>query len=96
MNTATFISYLKEYLKGIQFLRNMYDAGLDLYESPLCNSADFIFQAWLEQLTNEEGQDLIYWWIFEDVDKIITEDENDINVEDIEDFAKYLKAHGYI
>lgn len=95
MNTNEFISHIKEYLEGVEFLRNMDDAGLDFYETPLCKSADAMFQAWLDQITNEEGQDLIYWWIFEDVDKVITEDGVDINVEDIEEFAKYLKEHGY-
>ena len=90
-----FVEYLKSYQKGIDFLRNMDDAGLDLYETPLTASADALFQAWLEQILNEEGQDLVYWWLFEDVDKVITDNDNEINVEDIEEFTKYLLDNGY-
>jgi hypothetical protein len=95
MNIREFVKYIRIYQRGVNFLRDMDDMGLDFYETPLCESADTIFQAWLEQILNEEGQDLVYWWLFEEVDKVITEDGNDINVEGIEEFAKYLKEHGY-
>lgn len=90
-----FVEYLKSYKKGIDFLIDMDDAGLNLYETSLTASADTMFQAWLEQILNEEGQDLVYWWLFEDVDKVITDNDNEINVEDIEEFTKYLLNNGY-
>lgn len=90
-----FVEYLRAYQEGIDFLKNMYDTGLDFYETSLTASADTMFQAWLEQIINEEGQDLVYWWLFEDVDKVITDNGNEINVEDIEEFTKYLLNNGY-
>ena len=95
IESSKFIEYLKSYQSGTTFLEEMDDAGLDLYETPLTASSDTLFQAWLEQILNEEGQDLVYWWLFEDVDKIITDNDNEINVEDIEDFTKYLLNNGY-
>lgn len=95
MNIREFVNYIRIYQRGVNFLRNMDDMGLDFYETPLCESADAIFQAWLDQILNEDGQDLVYWWLFEEVDKVITEDGRDINVEEVEEFAKYLKEHGY-
>jgi len=96
MNIRDFVNYIRTYQKGVNFLRSMDDMGLDFYETPLCESADALFQAWIEQIMpNEDGQDLIYWWLFEDVDKVITKDGVDINVEDIEEFTKYLLNNGY-
>lgn len=91
-----FINYVGIYKDGADFLSRIDDEGLNLYDTLLTKSADYMFQAWLEQITSEEGQDLIYWWLFEDVEKIITEDAVDINVESLEDFANYLKEHEYI
>jgi len=96
MSKEVFIEYMKAYQKGLSFLENMHDEGLDLYETSLCTSADALFQAWLDQIMDNEGQDLVYWWLFEDVDKVITEDNTDINVESLEDFANYLNEYGYI
>lgn len=90
-----FVEYLKSYQRGIDFLENMDNTGLNFYETPLTESADALFQAWLEQILNEEGQDLVYWWLFEDVDKVITVDNNEINVEDIVELTKYLLDNGY-
>ena len=90
-----FVEYLKSYQRGIDFLKNMDDTGLNFYETPLTESADTLLQAWLEQILNEEGQDLVYWWLFEDVNKVITVDDNKINVEDIVEFTKYLFNNGY-
>jgi hypothetical protein len=90
-----FVDYIMAYQRGTDFLRNMDDAGLDLYETPLCASADTLLDAWLDQVLNEEGQDLVYWWLFEDVDKVITDNDNEFNVEDIEEFTKYLLNNGY-
>jgi hypothetical protein len=95
ITSENFITNLKAYKEGCDFLRKMDNYNLDFYETPLSKSSDTMFQAWLDQITNEEGQDLIYWWLFEDVDKIITDNEVDINVEDIEEFTKYLKDYGY-
>ena len=64
----------------------------DLYEIPLC-----IFDNFICSHFNNDGQDLIFWWIYESVPKIIYEStifgEEEINIEDINDLWSYLIGH---
>ena len=95
MEVQEFIKVLKAYKKYVDTLYALEDFGIDLNEGPIADSVDTIFDAWLDSITNEEGQDLVYWWLFEDVDKVITDNDNEINVDDIEEFTKYLLDNGY-
>lgn len=95
MEKDKFIKTIEAYKSFLDTSDKLMDLGIDLAEGPITNSLDIIFDAWLTEITNEEGQDLVYWWLFEDVDKVITEDEEDIVVDDIELFANYMKEHGY-
>jgi len=91
-----FIKGVSTYKKGVEFLRQLDDFGIDFYESSLNLSADTLFDMWLNQITGESGVDLVYWWLFEDVDKDIYEDDKIIaNLEDIEDLYTYMKDNGY-
>lgn len=93
------INYLKTietYKKGSDWLFSLEDNfSIDLFDSPIAQSLDAIFDEWLEQNFNEEGCDLVYWWLFEDVEKVITVDDKDVNVADLEEFVKYLIDNGY-
>ena len=42
-----------------------------LIECKFAESANIMFDKFIEILLTEEGEDLLYWWIYEDVDKII-------------------------
>lgn len=70
-----------------------------LSESKLCTNAYFIMDIFIDSHFTEEGSDLVYWWLYEDVPKIIYEPENlfegerEINVEDVEDLWKYLNSN---
>lgn len=97
ISSEDFLKYIKAYQDGCKFLRSMDDAGLDFYDTVLAISADTMFQAWLEQITNEEGQDLVYWWLFEDVEKDIYEDNKVIaELKDEESLYSYMKENGLI
>jgi hypothetical protein len=42
-------------------------------------------------LFNDDQIEFIEWWLYEEVDKIITIDNTIYNIEDIKDFYKFLK-----
>jgi hypothetical protein len=71
-----------------------------LYESDWDMAVGKMLDAFLSSHFNEAGVDLVYWWLFEDVDHIITQTvdsdlfngESEINydVESIDDLWDYL------
>ena len=53
-----------------------------------------IFSEWLKEDFGEKGEDLVTWWLYEDVEKKIYEpDGKEINLENIDDLYSYLEAH---
>jgi hypothetical protein len=65
------------------------DTGADL----LVKSIPFMFFE-DENEVYEYIVDLIFWWLYEDVDKKVTlEDGNVVNVENVDDFIKFLYGH---
>ena len=92
-----FIDTLKVYKSGVDFLRKMDDEGLDLYETPLARSTDALFDAWLNQITNDEGSDLIYWWLFEDTEKELYDDDQNViaKLTDEATLYDYMNENGY-
>ena len=96
ISKEVFIDCIKSYERGLEFLRNMDKMGLDLYETPLCYASDTVFDMWLKVITDEEGSDLIYWWLFEDVEKKIYEDDKVIaDLKDEEALYIYMKENGH-
>lgn len=67
---------------------------IELYETPLFEYPSNMFDNFIYSHFTEEGSDLIFWWMYEDVPKIIYQDtifgEVETNIEDIEDLWKYL------
>lgn len=95
MNYQLFSKGIKQHQDFNTYLNKLKDSGLDLFETDLIEKAYAIFDTWIESILNEEGQDLIYWWLFEDVDKIIYEDgKDDISVEKLEDLYTYMSTLG--
>lgn len=46
-------------------------AGIDILESWLNDLPGLLFDQWCKSNFTDEGVDWIYWWLFEDVDKVI-------------------------
>ncbi len=90
MDKESFIKTINKYKQFIDTSDKLNDLGIDLCEGPITDSIDAIFDAWLTEFLNEEDIDIIYWWLFEDVDKIIYDGDKKINVEKIEDLYNYL------
>lgn len=64
--------------------------GIHLIDSDLITDSYNIFDAAIALSFTEEGQDLVFWWLYEDVPKIIYIEETKIDVEDIEDLWNYM------
>lgn len=90
MNKESFIKTINKYKQFIDTVDKLNDLGVNLYEGAIADSIDAIFDAWLTEFLNKEDVDTIYWWLFEDVDKIIYDEDKEINVEKIEDLYDYL------
>lgn len=79
-------------------LEKLEDLGVDLYEGPITAISDLLFDKWISKVAMVEGQDLIYWWLFDDVEKKFYDKEGNVTnvVEDIKDFYNYLKDNNYL
>jgi hypothetical protein len=96
---SDFIKTINSYKRYQDTLEKLSDLGVDMWDNGFNDPTDYIFEAYIEEILNDEGQDLVYWWMFEDVEKVIYEDEDKekviANVESIEDFYNYLVEGGY-
>ena len=53
-----------------------------------------IFFSWVKSVFGGSGEDLVTWWLYEEVDKIIyEEDGTETNLENIDDLFSYLVAN---
>lgn len=69
--------------------------GSDLYESDWFISVEEMLDCFLRSNFTEDGCSLIYWWLFDSVDKVISEitdtQECEINVDKLKDLWNYMK-----
>lgn len=81
-----------------EYVDTMYSAfHIDLAESPLFSAYGKLLDKVIYSYTNGvEGADLINWWLFESVNKVLTDKDGTHDVEDIHDFYNYLKDNNYL
>lgn len=88
------IKLAKEYDNYLDSIDN--DLKIDLFETPLYQTPMKMFDIFIESHFTNEGQDLIYWWMWEDVPKVLYFDtmfgESKIDLENIEDLWRYLES----
>lgn len=72
--------------------------GTELIESPIFNNVALITDSLVNAMSNynEATIDLINWWLYEDVDKIIYEDDKEISVKTIDELYNYMVECEYI
>lgn len=96
ISKETFINGINTYKEAVDFLRRLDNMGLDFYDTSLCSSLDTLFDMWLNEITGEAGGDLVYWWIFEDVEKKIYDDDKVVaTLDTAEDLYNYMKENNY-
>ena len=90
------ITRIEEAISGSKY-------GCNLFASDWYDSVGKMLDVFLESHFSNHGRDLIYWWLFEDVDKIIYqkvdpdlfngETEVEYNVENFDDLWIHIIKH---
>lgn len=98
IEVAEFEEIVIAYKEYCDRLEKLEDLGVDLYEGPITAISDLLFDKWVDKITTDEGGELVYWWIFDDVEKKFYDKEGNVTdvVEDIRDFYNYLKDNNYL
>lgn len=104
-----FIKFITEYKNFDEAIDRIDQAvsgrnwGLNLFECDWYNSVGIMLDTFLDSHFTNDGCDLVTWWLFEDVDKLITqkvnpdlfngESEIEYDVEDIEALWDYIQKY---
>lgn len=92
MKKEEFIKTINILTKIDDTITKLYDIGVDIVSSPLCDYGIIADILW-RYIYGEEGMDIINWWLYESVDKIITIDGEDIDVTKVEDLYDFLNKY---
>lgn len=68
----------------------------DLFEIRLVQIAFSFFDNYIMSHFTKEGSDLVFWWLYESVPKVIYDSEVEYNVEDLEDLWDYIVKNNYL
>lgn len=68
----------------------------DLFEIDLVQISYAFFDNYIYSHFDEDGADLIFWWLYESVPKVIYTNETEYNVEDLKDLWKYLVEYKHL
>jgi len=96
MSKEIFVETLLKYQNFLDISDQLMNLGIDLVEGPITMIIDTLLDSWIASITGEAGSDLIYWWLFENVEKNIYEDGKVIAILDTaEDLYDYMKENNY-
>lgn len=76
------------------------DIGINIIESPLYDIPAKLFDNFIETVCTDDGVDLVFWWLYEDVDKVICEnigeaEEQKISLGTVYQLYEYLEKNKY-
>lgn len=76
------------------------DIGINIVESSLYNIPAELFDNFIETVCTDDGVDLVFWWLYEDVDKVICEnvgeaEEQKISLDTVYQLYEYLEKNKY-
>jgi hypothetical protein len=96
MSEEKFVETLLKYQNFLDVSDRLMDLGIDLTEGPVTMAIDTLLDSWIDAITGEAGSDLIYWWLFEDVEKKIYEDDKVVaTLDTAENLYNYMKENNY-
>ena len=94
MTREQFKKYIRKVEEVSELSGKLSDLGIEILDCRELFYADEIFSAWVKSDFGEEGEDLVSWWLYEDVDKILyKEDGGEISLEDIDDLYSFLEKN---
>lgn len=92
MKKEEFIKIINTITKIDDIITKLYDIGVDIVNSPLYDYVGIADTLWT-YIYGKEGMDIINWWLYESVDKIITIDDENIDVTKVEDLYDFLNKY---
>jgi DNA-directed RNA polymerase subunit N (RpoN/RPB10) len=94
MTREQFKKYIREVEEIAELSNKLADLGIETLDCKELFYAEEIFFAWLEQDFGKNGADLVSWWLYEDVPKVIYEpDGSETNLENIDELFTYLQEN---
>lgn len=87
------ISLIKEFMSLGESLRKL---DIDIINSKLYDIPGRLFDILIETSFTEEGVDLVFWWLYEDVPKEVTDNMVKYDLESVDALWKYLKKKRYV
>lgn len=94
LSKIKFIQYINRIIDYMEY-ENKLSSFIDFGPSKVGESISYIIDSLVELMSenNEEIEDLINWWLYEDVEKIIWEDDKEIDVSTPGKLYDYLKSY---
>lgn len=75
------------------YIDKLSDLHIEIIDTPIWNDFYELFDKMITSSFNEVQADYIFWWLYEDVDKIIyMDDKEEVDVTELEDLYKYLES----
>lgn len=90
MDKNTFTDLLSKRIIFDKYLNDLSKLNVNIYESREMEFADIIFDNILYLLFDENGVDLVIWWLYESDEQILKTENQEIDLSDINDFVDYL------
>ena len=87
------ISLIKEFMSLGESLHKL---DIDIINSKLYDIPGRLFDMLIETNFTDEGIDLVFWWLYEDVPKEVTDNAVKYDLESIDALWKYLNKKRYV
>lgn len=87
------ISLIKEFMSLEESLHKL---SIEIADSKLYSIPGRLFDMLIETSFTDEGIDLIFWWLYEDVPKEVTDNMVKYNLESVDALWKYLNKKRYV
>lgn len=88
MDLNTFKEVVKLITNEHEKSRKLYELGIDLIE--YAEDYNKLVEILLKEVFDEFRVDLIYWWLYENTEKVITFNNTQHDVTSIEDFHNFI------
>lgn len=90
MNRNSFKNLIENIQSAEQYVTKCADLNFDIFESPLYDFYGKLLDEYLKSKFSTEIIDTIYWWLFEDVEHIVTLNNKKYNLKTIDDLYRFI------
>lgn len=93
MNKENFTALLRRKIQYDKYLSNLSDFGVNICETEPMSFPDYLFDSLLDLLFDKQGNELVFWWLYEDDTVPIDLYCKKSDLVDIDAFVNYLFEH---